>query len=291
MKNLILLFFLFFSILAFPQDMAFIYGGGNLCDNAGTIDVEISLNGTAPWNIIYAIDGINQPATSSSNNPHIISTTVAGVYSVVSVSDANGVGSASGSAVVTILQSPTADFSINPDTISVLHPSTQFRDKTIGATAWQWNFGDNTAINNSQNPTHTFDTIVGIYQVTLITTDANNCTDTTFKQVWVEDKYFIFIPNSFTPDLDGVNDRFCLSYHAIRENTFYFKVYEMRGEVVFYTKNIKTLVCDNAGANGWDGTHNKSGKELPLGNYIYEVYFQDFEGWKHHDFGFLHIIR
>jgi flagellar hook assembly protein FlgD len=77
----------------------------------------------------------------------------------------------------------------------------------------------------------------------------------------------------------------------MRKNTFYFRVYDKRGEVVFYTKNVKGLECSINKNNGWDGTHNKSGKELPIGNYVYEVYFQDFEGWKHHDFGFLRLIR
>ena len=33
--------------------------------------------------------------------------------------------------------------------------------------------------------------------------------------------------------------------------------------------------------NGWDGLHYKTGNKLPLGTYVYEIYFQDFEGWKH----------
>ena len=37
--------------------------------------------------------------------------------------------------------------------------------------------------------------------------------------------------------------------------------------------------------NGWDGKHYKTGKDLPFGTYIYEMYFQDFEGWKHQDVG------
>ena len=142
-----------------------------------------------------------------------------------------------------------------------------------------------------RNPFHTFDSIVGVYQVTLIASDINNCSDTTFHQVWVNDEYYIYIPSSFTPDWDGINDKLCLYYHAIRESTFVFKVYNLRGDVVFYTDNLKEMVCDNFSKNGWEGTHNKSGKELSIDNYVYEVYFQDFDGWRHHDFGFLYLIR
>ena len=95
MKRIILITLLFFSFSVFSQSSAFIYGGGNLCDNAGTIDVEISLAGTPPWNIVYAIDGVSQPSVSTSSNPHIIPTKIGGVYTVVSVSDAVGVGTTS----------------------------------------------------------------------------------------------------------------------------------------------------------------------------------------------------
>jgi hypothetical protein len=291
MKKLVLISFLLFSISSFSQSSAFIYGGGNLCENAGTINVEISLTGTPPWNIVYSIDGVDQPSFPTTNNPHIIPTKTGGVYTIVSVSDAGGAGTSSGSAIVTILQAPVAQFTIEQDTISVIYPSAQFQDKTINATAWSWNFGDNTPIENMQNPFHTFDSIVAVYQVILIASDINNCSDTTFRQVWVNDEYYIYIPSSFTPDWDGINDKLCLYYHAIRESTFVFKVYNLRGDVVFYTDNLKEMVCDNLNKNGWDGTDNKSGKELSVGNYIYEVYFQDFDGWKHHNIDFLYLIR
>ena len=74
MRKLILFFFLLTNNYSFSQSSGYIYGGGNICDNNGSIDVEISLTGTPPWNIIYSIDGINQPIFVTSDNPHIIKT-------------------------------------------------------------------------------------------------------------------------------------------------------------------------------------------------------------------------
>jgi len=42
--------------------------------------------------------------------------------------------------------------------------------------------------------------------------------------------------------------------------------------------------------NGWDGKHYKKGNYLTMSTYIYEVYFQDFEGCKHQDKGSIFII-
>ena len=118
MEKIFNILFLLLAMNIYAQDMAFIYGGGDLCDNAGTIDVEISLNGTAPWNLVYAIDGVNQPTINNTfTNPCIIPTNIAGVYTVVSVSDAIGVGITSGSATVNILQAPIAQFNVLSDTM------------------------------------------------------------------------------------------------------------------------------------------------------------------------------
>ena len=51
------------------------------------------------------------------------------------------------------------------------------------------------------------------------------------------------MPNSFTPDLDGVNDLFCLSHHGIREQTFFFNVYDRFSNLVYATENISDVEC------------------------------------------------
>ena len=82
---------------------------------------------------------------------------------------------------------------------------------------WEWDFGDNTALDNSQNPYHTYSTTTGLYDVSLIVTDDIGCSDTISKIITITDDYWIWVPNSFTPDLDGKNDKFCIAYNGIRE--------------------------------------------------------------------------
>ena len=53
------------------------------------------------------------------------------------------------------------------------------------------------------------------------------------------------------------------------------------------TNNIQDLDCNN----GWDGTYQETGNPLLTGTYIYEVSYQDFQGWKHHDISELFIIK
>ena len=271
---------------------AFIAGNDSVCENAQNgAEVSVYFTGFSPFTFNLSIDGISQPPITTTINPYIINTAVGGNYTLVSYNDANEFGTVSGQAMVTILPSPIAQFNAQPDSMTILYTTTQLVDKSVGdITNWQWDFGDNTIQDFTSSPYHTYKDSLGIYQISLIVMDDNGCSDTTFKQLWIADEYWMYIPNSFTPDLDGKNDVFCLTHHGVREETFYFNIYDRFSNLVYATENITDLECF-LNSNGWDGKHYKTGNDLPMATYIYEVYFQDFEGWKHQDMGHLFIIR
>ena len=267
-----------------------ISGNDTICDNAKSAEVKIYFSGaTPPFTFVYSIDGINQPYIKTTLNPYIINANEEGTYTLTSFE--NGSGLISGSAFVTLIRAPTALFTTETDTLSILYPSLQLNDVSTGdIVTWRWDFGDNSLPDSTRNTYHTFKDSTGIYQISLIVADNFGCRDTTFKQLWITDEYWMNIPNSFTPDYDGINDVFCLTYHGIREATFYFNVYDRFSNLVYATEKIADLECF-LNTNGWDGKHYKTGNDLTMGTYIYEVYFQDFEGWKHQDMGHIFIIR
>ena len=276
-----------------PSLQAFISGNDSICSN--TIDkakINVSFNGAVePFTFVYAINGINQSAITTTINPHIINTSNEGIYTLTSFSDANEIGYTSGSALVTVKQAPEALFTTATDTLNILSPSLQLNDISLGNIVdWDWSFGDNTTNEYAQYPYHTYKDSIGIYQINLIVTDNSGCSDTATKQIWISDEYWMYIPNAFTPDYDGVNDVFCLQHHGIREATFNFNIYDRFSNLVYATDKIEKLECF-LNSNGWDGTHYETGNNLPMGVYIYEVYFQDFEGWKHQEQGHIFIVR
>ena len=274
---------------------AFIAGNDTICDNAKPAKVNVYFRGgDPPFTFIYAIDGISQPSIQTTLNPYIINTKKEGVYTLLSFSDTLALGRTSGSAKVTVLESPIANFDPQPDSMTIIYTTTRMIDESIegdrSIVSWNWNFGDNTPADSARNPYHTYKDTVGIYQISLIIVDNFGCSDTTFSQIQITDKYWMYIPNSFTPDLDGINDVFCIQFNGVRQETFYFNVYDRFSTLVYSTANITDLVCELS-SNGWDGKHYLSKKELPLGSYIYEMYFQDFEGWKHQEMGQIMIIK
>lgn len=84
---------------------------------------------------------------------------------------------------------PVVDFI--PTTVC-LNNITQFEDQstvsntytTNTITAWSWNFGDGSPLDNNQDPTHTYLT-EGVHQATLVVTTSNNCIDSITKDVTV----------------------------------------------------------------------------------------------------------
>ena len=73
-----------------------------------------------------------------------------------------------------------------------------------------------------------------------------------------------FIPNTFTPNNDGHNDKFFMSGKGIRIITK-FSVWNRWGEMVFSTQNINV----NDPKAGWDGTVN--GKPLDPDVFVYMI--------------------
>jgi len=70
----------------------------------------------------------------------------------------------------------------------------------------------------------------------------------------------IFVPNTFTPNGDGKNDRLYVRTLGVKK-LFHFRVFNRWGELMFETDHLN---------EGWDGT-NSSGKKLNSGVYVYVV--------------------
>lgn len=79
---------------------ASIIGDTTLC-SGGVATISIVLTGVAPWEVVYAIDNVNQSAININTSPYTFTTTTNAVYTVASVFDANSCsGTGSGSAEV-----------------------------------------------------------------------------------------------------------------------------------------------------------------------------------------------
>ena len=70
----------------------------------------------------------------------------------------------------------------------------------------------------------------------------------------------VYIPNSFTPDNNGLNDFFKPQVSFADPDNYYFAIYNRFGNLIFDTDEYSV---------GWDGS------DVPAGLYVYYVMFSD----------------
>ena len=163
---------------------------------------------------------------------------------------------------------PIAGFSSSPNPASILSPRVQFVDtSTLDVVLFNWTFYDstNTIIGNdtNQNPIFEFDgTIEQQYNVKLYVENQNGCSDTVYATQIVRGEHVFYMPNSFTPNGDGLNDIFYPVGDKISIDSYSFKVFNRWGELVFKT--------DMFGQDyGWDGKFVN--EDAPSDSYIWRV--------------------
>jgi gliding motility-associated-like protein len=110
-------------------------------------------------------------------------------------------------------------------------------------------------------------------------TDMNGCTssDSIHITVIAPD---VWAPNAFTPDGDGRNDRFYIRAQGVEE--FELSIFDRSGRLVFKTERIE---------EGWDGTVQGSGEELPQGAYVYRATGELSDGTAFNEKGMINLIR
>ena len=90
--------------------------------------------------------------------------------------------------------------------------------------------------------------------------DANGCSSEASVTITVDN--ILFVPNLFTPNGDGSNDRFLI--FGLGFERLELRIYDRQGELVFESSDIDYLTTQ-----GWDGSSN--GLPLPSGNYFWQL--------------------
>ena len=195
-----------------PLPTATVSGGGNGCVGSVFPSVSIALTGNGPWNLTYS-DGTNSTSVSPSASPYVITNPGVGTYTVTSVSNANCIGTSSGSAIVTSNPIPVAAF-VSPPSACIPLCVTFTDASTISAgtiIAWSWHFSDGGS-STQQNPNHCF-TSPGTYSVSLTVTSSNGCKDS------------VIVTNAITAYQKPNASFSCPSYQSIADPVIQFTNY------------------------------------------------------------------
>ena len=146
---------------------------------------------------------------------------------------------------LTIFPLPEACFNYytlgdNYEVETLLH----FEECTPGMVNYHWDMGNMVMF---EEPSFDYAYVYGgVYRVTLYVTDENGCTAERSDMVVIKNPELqIFVPSSFTPNQDGLNDLFKPIGLNVADDQYLFMIYDRWGHLVFQTTDPE---------EGWDGS-------------------------------------
>jgi gliding motility-associated-like protein len=153
----------------------------------------------------------------------------------------------------------------------------------LGNNTYQWKIAD-MYTSTDVNPNVVFSKI-GKYPVTLIATDVNGCLDEVTQIVEIKNDFGVYIPNTFTPNDDGVNDVFgpVFTPYGLDAKTFEMEIFDRWGSSLYRTKDV---------TKGWNGTiQNKGAEPLKEEVYVYKMKYKDLNGVIYNKLGYVTLMR
>lgn len=171
---------------------------------------------------------------------------------------------------------PIAQFSTDKDEYLMYFPTVAFQDESTGATEWTWDFADGSNA-YEQNPQHTYQE-PGTYQVVQVVNNDYGCDDEYSQRVIIGPAITLYIPNTFTPNNDGLNDVFKGEGEGLEEYRMW--IFDRWGENLFFSEDMEY---------GWDGTYK--GKQVESGMYIYKFDVIDVEKRQRQYTGEVYLMR
>ena len=113
-------------------------------------------------------------------------------------------------------------------------------------------------------------------QYIVTVTDSNGCAFQDSINIFIEGS--LYIPNTFTPNGDDINDLF--RAYGIDIAEFTMRIFNRWGEEIFVTEDLH---------HGWDGTYRSS--KCPLGVYVWKVDYMEISGKGGQLIGHVNLLR
>jgi gliding motility-associated-like protein len=259
----------------------------NIVGNAekGCMPVEVIFNtpstnsGHGTWNF-----GDGSPTVEGLTVTHVFNTP--GSYTVT-LNYEDEIGCATQTTLanpVNVYEVPHAAFNYNPDEVTMTNPTVQFNNLStvLGNNTYQWQIGNMYQLNDI-NPNVTFP-VAGDYNVILTATTINGCVDVASKVITVKNDYGVYIPSSFTPNFDGLNDVFIpvFSPYGLDLKVYDLEIFDRWGHSLFRTKDATV---------GWDGLAKGSDEPIKQDVYVYKIKFKDMDGKIHNKTGHVSLLK
>jgi len=178
--------------------------------------------------------------------------------------------------MITAYPITNADFTFTPGELDENNNLVYFSNQSRGEDSWLWKYDDG-GTDGMENPEHRF-LSVGDHSITLVVNNQYNCMDSITKNITQKPVWSYHIPNAFTPNGDGKNDKFYVYGYNIIDFKLY--IFNRWGELIFTSNDIN---------EGWDGIYN--GDLVQIDTYVYKAFLTDIFGSKHAEVGIVNCIK
>jgi gliding motility-associated-like protein len=206
-------------------------------------------------------DGVTSTTTSPQ---HVYSTPGTYIVNLNVIDSATCNIQDSASYTITVAGKPIAAFSYTPNPPQENTP-VQFVNSSIGASTYKWNFGDrDTLLTSSPDPFQHIYNETGTFNTCLIALNNVGCADTTCQSITARIIPVIDVPNAFTPNNDGINDKVFVRGFGIK--SMMWRIYNRWGTLVFETGDR---------TQGWDGTYKGSLQPKEVYHFVLDVEYSD----------------
>jgi gliding motility-associated-like protein len=160
---------------------------------------------------------------------------------------------------------PVPSFILSPNELSIYEMKTQIIDNSsTDVVKWQWDLGDGIKELNKTKFYHDYSGgSEPTYTVTLTATNQYDCKASTTRLLRVRTERAVYIPNAFTPNGDGINDKFMPYASGDFYNAdFQMRIFDRWGNKLLFTGDIN---------QGWDGIYKNELCERDV--YVYSIIF------------------
>jgi len=167
-------------------------------------------------------------------------------------------------AAIVVSDKPTASYTYTPNPPQE-NTAVDFLNSSTGATRYVWQFGDGDTLRTASqaNVQHIYNS-TGTFNTLLIALNNFGCEDTAQQIIVARITPLLDVPNAFTPNGDGINDKVFVRGFGITKMTW--RIYNRWGEAVFVSAD-KT--------QGWDGTYKGSLQPKEVYHYTLAVQYTD----------------
>ena len=230
-----------------------ISGGGSICSDGSTVQINFLYDGLIPWDLQYYNQTDTFLQTNIQTANYSITTSTSGTYQILNVLDYNDcMSNYSGQAIVQVNQMPEAVLS--PDSYILYIGDTLLIQLPEDYSYYQWFDQNNDSISNSS--------VLSIYQAGdyyVYVEDQNGCFDYS-NSVTVDEvpRTELYVPNTFTPNADWHNEVFTVYGKNIKE--YSLKIFNRWGDLLFESNDIQ---------KHWDGYFK--GRKVDENKYLYYI--------------------